>query len=76
MGAENVGDQHSWVFSDDAYADHSALAFIQYTSGSTGQPKGIMVSHANIAAQLNLIRYTAHRNVPPVRQQRHHSALR
>ncbi len=28
------------------------LAFLQYTSGSTGQPKGVMVSHANLLANL------------------------
>lgn len=27
------------------------LAYLQYTSGSTSQPKGVMVSHANVLAQ-------------------------
>lgn len=31
------------------------LAFLQYTSGSTGSPKGVMVSHGNIIANANLI---------------------
>jgi acyl-CoA synthetase (AMP-forming)/AMP-acid ligase II len=31
------------------------LAFFQYTSGSTGAPKGVMVSHGNIIANLALI---------------------
>jgi acyl-CoA synthetase (AMP-forming)/AMP-acid ligase II len=31
------------------------LAFLQYTSGSTAEPKGVMVSHGNIAANERLI---------------------
>lgn len=32
--------------------DFEALAFLQYTSGSTGDPKGVMVSHRNIMYNL------------------------
>jgi len=32
-----------------------AIAFLQYTSGSTGQPKGVEVSHANIGANVAAI---------------------
>jgi len=34
----------------------SDIAFLQYTSGSTALPKGVMVSHANLVANERLIR--------------------
>jgi acyl-CoA synthetase (AMP-forming)/AMP-acid ligase II len=37
-------------------ADPQALAFLQYTSGSTGAPKGVMVSHAQLIANTRAIR--------------------
>lgn len=32
------------------------LAFIQYTSGSTGNPKGVMLTHANLLASIRAMR--------------------
>ncbi len=39
-----------------AHSDPESLAFLQYTSGSTSEPKGVMVSQANLAANLEAIR--------------------
>lgn len=32
--------------------DHSSVAWLQYTSGSTGSPRGVIVTHANVLANV------------------------
>src|SRR5690606_14255605 len=36
--------------------DETSVAFLQYTSGSTSDPKGVIVSHGNLLANLEAIR--------------------
>ncbi|MGV6808428.1 MAG: condensation domain-containing protein [bacterium] len=60
---------YTWLATDelaDSLADAwqapaingETLAFLQYTSGSTGQPKGVMVSHANLLQNLFELSHT------------------
>ncbi|WP_158271784.1 non-ribosomal peptide synthetase [Methylosinus sporium] len=42
--------------------DPDRLAFLQYTSGSTGDPRGVMVSHGNLIANQSLIKESFRHN--------------
>ncbi len=65
--AESGLDNMPWIAVDeidDAQADdccpsdvdRNDLAFLQYTSGSTSEPRGVMVSHGNLLHNLEVIR--------------------
>ena len=66
LKSEGMSDVLCLATDTDGYADPAAysepsltpesLAFLQYTSGSTSDPKGVMVSHRNLLANEEAIR--------------------
>ena len=48
----------AWLVGRCAPAEPSEIAFLQYTSGSTGHPKGVMVGTRNLLANIDAIAQT------------------
>lgn len=46
------------TFSAHAVSDLSTLAVLQYTGGTTGQPKGAMLTHANLSTAVSQVWHT------------------
>jgi len=46
------GDAERWV---EPVIDRGSLAMLQYTSGSTSTPKGVMVSHGNVLSNCQML---------------------
>ncbi|MGC7096254.1 fatty acyl-AMP ligase [Amycolatopsis lurida] len=53
-------DEHVAELWTDPGVDGGDVAFLQYTSGSTAEPKGAMITHANVAANLSAVWRMAH----------------
>lgn len=49
---EDFGDAGAWKLPD---MDHDTLALLQYTSGSTSEPKGVMISHGNLLHNISAL---------------------
>jgi amino acid adenylation domain-containing protein len=52
VGARELADAEQWCPVDVAV---DSIAYLLFTSGSTGEPKGIMVSHANVLHYLSCV---------------------
>jgi amino acid adenylation domain-containing protein len=55
IGTNELADAEQWC---PPNIDANAIAYLLFTSGSTGQPKGVVVSHANV---LHYVNYTKKR---------------
>ena len=54
LATDNVPDEEAEAWQMPTIEEHR-LAVLQYTSGSTGSPKGVMLTHANIMHNCSLI---------------------
>ena len=55
LATDRIGDDLSGLWREPAGVNSDTLAFLQYTSGSTSKPRGVMVSHGNLLHNQRLI---------------------
>lgn len=55
IGTDNKSLRHIERWKEPANLTPDSLAILQYTSGSTGSPKGVMLTHRNVLANCELI---------------------
>ena len=55
FSTDEIENQHAAAWQPPAI-DGNTIAFLQYTSGSTSNPKGVMVTHGNLLHNLALMR--------------------
>jgi len=55
IGALSIGEKGVWYdgWSHSDYPEDNDIAFLQYTGGTTGEPKAAMLTHKNIVSCMN-----------------------